>query len=156
MKNRYPLPHIDDLFNQLRGAEIFSQIDLRLGYHQICIKEEDIPKTAFRMRYGNYEYEVMSFGLTNAPSAFIDFMNRVFKPYLEKFVLMFIDDILVYSRTREKHSHRLREVLGVSWKNELDAKLSKCELWIEKVAFLGHIVSKEEISIYPQKIEAMA
>ena len=111
IKNKYPLPWIDDLFYQLQGRTVFSKIDLRSGYHQLRIKEEDIPKTAFRMRYGHYEFLVMSFGLTNAPIAFMDMMNRVFKDYLDKFVIVFIDDILVYSQSEIEHEQHLRLVL---------------------------------------------
>jgi len=155
VKNQYPLPRIDDLFDQLMGAETFSKIDLRSGYLQLRIKEEDVPKTAFRTRYRYYEYVVIPFGLTNAPAAFMDLMNRVFKLYLDRFVMVFIYDILVYSRTPGEYASHLREVLRILRKNKLYAKLSKCEFWLEKVAFLEHIVSKEGISLDPQKIEAM-
>ena len=119
VKNRYPLPRIDDLFDQLQGAQWFSKIDLRSGYHQLRIRGEDIPKTAFRTRYGHYEFLVMSFGLTNALVAFMDLMNRVFRPYLDRFAIVFIDDILIYSMSREDHEDHLRSVLQTLRKHQL-------------------------------------
>ncbi|XP_052627066.1 uncharacterized protein LOC128133604, partial [Lactuca sativa] len=138
VKNRYPLPRIDDLFDQLQGASYFSKIDLRSGYHQLRVKEEDIPKTAFRTRYGHYEFVVMPFGLTNAPAVFMDLMNRVCRPYLDKFVIVFIDDILIYSRSEEEHRQHLRLILETLRAEKLYAKFSKCEFWIREVNFLGH------------------
>ncbi len=111
MKNKYPLPQVNDLFDQLRGAGVFSKIDLRLGYHQLRVKETDIPKTAFRTRYGHNEFLVMPFGLTNALAAFMDLMNSIFHPYLDRFIVVFIDDILVYPKNREEHDEHLRVVL---------------------------------------------
>ena len=155
VKNKYPLPRIDDLFDQLKGASIFSKIDLRSGYHQLKIKDADVHKTAFRTRYGHYEFLVMPFGLTNAPAAFMDLMNRVFRPYVDQFVVVFIDDILVYSKDRESHDTHLRVVLEILRKEQLYAKLSKCEFWLTEVSFLGHIVSKEGIRVDPKKIEVV-
>ncbi|GKE10993.1 putative reverse transcriptase domain-containing protein [Tanacetum coccineum] len=135
VKNRYPLPRIDDLFDQLQGSSVYSKIDLRSGYHQLRVREGDIPKTAFRTRYGHYEFQVMPFGLTNTPGVFMDLMNRVCKPYLDKFVIVFIDDILVYSKNKEEHEEHLRLILELLKKEELYAKFSKCEFWIPKVQF---------------------
>ena len=127
IRNQYPPPRIDDLFDQLQGARVFSKIDLRSGYYQLKIKGIDVPKTAFRTRYGHYEFMVMPFGFTNAPAAFMDLMNRVFRPYLDRFVIVFIDDILVYSGSREKHAEHLRTVLDTLREHHLYAKLSKCQ-----------------------------
>ncbi|XP_052113917.1 uncharacterized protein LOC110278045 [Arachis duranensis] len=155
VRNKYPLPRIDDLFDQLQGATCFSKIDLRSGYHQLKIKEEDILKTAFRTRYGHYEFLVMSFGLTNAPAAFMDLMNRVFKPFLDRFVIVFIDDILVYSKSATEHEYHLRIVLQTLKDHKLYAKFSKCEFWLDQVTFLGHVVSKDGIMVDPKKVEAV-
>ncbi|XP_031127569.1 uncharacterized protein LOC116029662, partial [Ipomoea triloba] len=155
VKNRYPLPRIDDLFDQLRGAGVFSKIDLRSGYHQVRVAEQDISKTAFRTRYGHYEFTVMPFGVTNAPGTFMDLMNRIFLPYLDKFIVVFIDDILVYSKTPEEHEEHLRTALQLLREKKLYAKLSKCEFWKEEVAFLGHIITREGIAVDPTKIRAV-
>ncbi|KAK1424203.1 hypothetical protein QVD17_19524 [Tagetes erecta] len=155
VKNRYPLPRIDDLFDQLQGSTYFSKIDLRSGYHQLRVHEEDIPKTAFRTRYGHYEFMVMPFGLTNAPAAFMDLMNRVCRPYLDKFVIVFIDDILIYSRTRKDHEQHLKLILELLGKEKLYAKFSKCEFWLREVQFLGHVVNENGIHVDPSKIEAV-
>ena len=155
VKNKYPLPRIEDLFDQLRGASVFSKIDLRSGYYQLRVKEDDVPKTTFRTRYGHYEFLVMPFGLTNASAAFMDLMNRVFRPYLDQFVVVFIDDILVYSKDAQEHEHHLRIVLQTLRENQLFAKLSKCDFWLKEVSFLGHIVSAEGIIVDPVKIEAI-
>ncbi|KAA0058942.1 pol protein [Cucumis melo var. makuwa] len=155
VKNRYPLPRIDDLFDQLQGATVFSNIDLQSGYHQLRIRDSDIPKTAFRSRYGHYEFIVMSFGLTNAPAVFMDLMNRVFKDFLDSFVIVFIDDILIYSKTEAEHEEHLRQVLETLRANRLYAKFSKCEFLLKKVSFLGHVMSSEGVSMDPTKIEAV-
>ncbi|KAK8671534.1 hypothetical protein V6N13_038128 [Hibiscus sabdariffa] len=155
VKNRYPLPRIDDLFDQLRGATVFSKIDLRSGYYQMKVKDSDVAKTAFRTRYGHYEFLVMPFGLTNAPAKFMDLMNRVFQPYLDQFVVVFIDDILVYSRSEAEHDDHLGIVLQTLKDNRLYAKLSKCEFWLSEVTFLGHVVSADGVRVDPQKISAI-
>jgi len=142
-EKKYPLPRIDDLFDQLAGAAISSKIDLRSGYHQLKIKKEDVPKTAFRTRYGHYEFLVFPFGLTNAPAYFMDLMNRVFHPFLDKFVVVFIDDILVYPKSKEEHVEHLRIVLNTLAAHKLYAKFKKCDFWREKVHLLGHVLSKE-------------
>ncbi|GJY36065.1 putative reverse transcriptase domain-containing protein [Tanacetum coccineum] len=155
IKNRYPLPRIDDLFDQLQGSSVYSKIDLRSGYHQLRVREEDIPKTAFRTRYGHYEFQVMPFGLTNAPAVFMDLMNRVCKPYLDKFVIVFIDDILIYSRNKEEHASHLRIILELLRKEKLYAKFSKCDFWIHIVQFLGHLIDNQGLHVDPAKIEAV-
>ncbi|CAA0833390.1 Uncharacterized mitochondrial protein AtMg00860, partial [Striga hermonthica] len=155
IKNKYPLPRIDDLFDQLRGACVISKIDLRSGYHQLKIKESDIPKTAFRMRYGHFEFVVMPFGLSNAPTVFMDLMNRVFHPFLDQFVIVFIDDILIYSKSQKEHEEHLRAVLATLRREKLYAKFSKCEFWLQRVAFLGHIITQAGIEVDPSKIAAV-
>ncbi|WVZ52203.1 hypothetical protein U9M48_003286 [Paspalum notatum var. saurae] len=153
VKNKYPLPHIDILFDQLGGATVFSKIDLRSGYHQIKVREEDIPKTAFSTRYGLYEYLVMSFGLTNAPAFFMYLMNSVFMNELDKYVVVFIDDILVYSKNEKEHQEHLQIVLSHLREHKLYAKFSKCAFWLKEVAFLGHILSAKGVAVDPKKVE---
>ncbi|GJR18403.1 putative reverse transcriptase domain-containing protein [Tanacetum coccineum] len=155
VKNRYPLPRIDDLFDQLQGSSIYSKIDLRSGYHQLRVREQDVPKTAFQTRYGHYEFQVMPFGLTNAPAVFMDLMNRVCKPYLDKFVIVFIDDILIYSKDEREHEEHLKAILELLKKEKLYAKFSKCEFWIPKVQFLGHVIDSRGIHVDPAKIESI-
>ena len=133
IKNKYPLPRINDLYDQLAGSSVFSKMDLRLGYHQIKIRNGDIPKTAFVTRYGQYEYTVMSFGLTNAPATFSRLMNSIFMEYLDKFVVVYLDDILIYSKNEEEHAEHLRLVLEKLREHRLYAKFSKCEFWLPKV-----------------------
>ncbi|GJZ24090.1 reverse transcriptase domain-containing protein [Tanacetum coccineum] len=156
IKNRYPLPRIDDLFDQLQGSQYFSKIDLRSGSHQLRVHEDDIPKTAFRTHYGHFEFTLMPIGLTNAPAIFMDMMNRVCRSYLDKFVIVFIDDILIYSKTREEHEEHLGLVLELLKKERLYAKFSKCELWLQEVQFLGHVINGDGIHVDPSKIEAIA
>ena len=141
IKNRYPLPKIDDLFDQLRGVQVYSKIDLHTDYDQLRVRGEDIPKTAFRTRYKHFEFTVMSFRLMNAPAAFIDLMYRVFQPYLYQFVVVFVDDILIYSKTEEEHEDHLRTVLHTLREHQLYVKFSKCEFWLTEVKFLGLVVS---------------
>jgi hypothetical protein len=150
IKNKYPLPCIDLLFDQLTGAKVFSKIDLRSGYHQIKICPEDIPNTAFTTRYGLYEYLVMSFGLTNAPAHFMYLMNSVFMPELDKFVVVFIDDILIYSNNKEEHTEHLRIILSHLREHQLYA--SKCKFWLDEVPFLWHVLSAEGVAVYPGKV----
>ncbi|KAH0773918.1 hypothetical protein KY290_011055 [Solanum tuberosum] len=152
IKNKYHIPRIDDLFDQLQGIECFSKIDLRSGYYQIRVREKDVPKTAFRTSYGHFVFLVMSFGLTNAPAVFMDLMNSIFRPYLDMFVIVFIDDILVYSHSKAEHADHLRAVLQVLQEKELYAKFSKCEFWLSSVAFLSHIISYSGIMVDTQKI----
>jgi hypothetical protein len=153
IKNKYSLPRIDVLFDQLVGAKVFSKIDLRSGYHQIKIRASDILKTAFSTRYELYEYLVMSFGLTNVSTYFMYLMNSVFMPKLDKFMVVFIDDILVYSRNEREHTKHLHTVLQRLRDHHLDAKLSKCDFWMREIKFLVHTVSQDEISVDPEKMQ---
>ncbi|GJR39271.1 putative reverse transcriptase domain-containing protein [Tanacetum coccineum] len=155
VKNRYPLPRIDDLFDQLQGSQFFSKIDLRSGYHQVRVHEDDIPKITFKTSYGHFEFTVMPFGLTNAPAVFMDLMNRVCRPYHDKFVIMFIDDILIYSKTREEHVEHLRLVLELLKKEKLYEKFSKCEFSLREVQLLRHVINGNGIHVDPSKIEAV-
>nr|GEU71727.1 hypothetical protein [Tanacetum cinerariifolium] len=155
LKNRYPLLRIDDLFDRIQGSSIYSKIDLRSGYHQLRVREQDIPKTAFRTRYGHYEFQVMPFGLKNAPAVFMDLMNRVCKPYLDKFVIVFIEDILIYSKDEKEHEEHLKAILELLKEAKLYAKFLKCEFWISKVQFLGHVIDSRGIHVDPAKIESI-
>ncbi|GJR51310.1 putative nucleotidyltransferase, ribonuclease H [Tanacetum coccineum] len=155
IKNRYPLPRINDLFDQLQRARYFFNIDLRSGYHHLRVHDDDISKTAFRTRYGHFEFTVMPFGLTNAPAVFMDLMKRVCKPYLDKFVIVFIDHILIYLKTEEDHENHLRLMLDLLKKEKLYAKFSKCEFWLQEVHFLVHVVNHDGIHVDPSKIEAV-
>ena len=146
IKNRYPLPRIDDLFDQLRGARVYSKIDLRTSYHQLRVRDIDIPKAGFRTRYGHFEFTVMPFGLTNALAAFMDLMHRVFQPYLDQFVVVFMDDILIYSQSEREHEYHLRIVLQLLRDHQLYAKFSKCEFWLTEVRFWTRGVSIRSVS----------
>nr|GFC59371.1 putative reverse transcriptase domain-containing protein [Tanacetum cinerariifolium] len=150
-----PLPRIDDLFDQLQGSQYFSKIDLRFGYHQLRVHGDDIPNTAFRTRYEHFEFTIMPFGLTNASAVFMNLMNQVWRPYLEKFVIVFIDDILIYSKTKEEHEMPQGLILELLKKEKLYAKFSKCELWLQEVQFLGHVINNDGIDVDPSKIEAV-
>jgi hypothetical protein len=152
IKNKYHLPRIEDLFDQMRGARVFSKIDLRSGYHQMKIQPSDIPKTAFSTRYGLYEFTVMLFGLTNAPAYFMNLMNKVFMEYHDRFIVVFIDDILIYSKNDSDYEEHLRLILQKLRDNQLYAKFSKCEFWLDEAPFLGHIISNGGISMDPPKV----
>jgi hypothetical protein len=152
IKNKYPLPCIDILFDQLSKAKVFLKIDLRFGYHQIKIHPEDIPKIVFSTRYGLYENLIMSFELTNAPAHFMYLTNSVFMQELDKFVVVFIDDILIYSENKEEHAEHLRVVLSRLREHQLYAKFSKCAFWLKKVPFLSHVLSGDGIFVDPTKV----
>src|ERR1041385_8959794 len=155
IQNKYPLPQINDLYDQLAGSTVFSKLDLRLGYHQIRVREADIPKTAFITRHGSYEYTVMSFGLTNAPATFSRLMNYIFMEYLGKFGVVYLDDILIYSKNEEEHAEHLRLILEKLREHKLYAKYSKCEFWLPEVTYLGHVISKDGIAVNPERIQAI-
>nr|GEX64952.1 putative reverse transcriptase domain-containing protein [Tanacetum cinerariifolium] len=154
IKNRYPLPRIDDLFDQLQGSRYLSKIDIRSGYHQLRVREEDIPRTTFRMRYRHFEFTVMPLCLTNAPAVFMDLMNRVCRPYLDKFVIVFINDILIYSKSKEEHEVHLKLILKLLKKEKLFGKFSKCEFWLQEIRFLGHVVNSEGLTGYYRRFIA--
>jgi hypothetical protein len=154
IKNKYPLPRIDDLFDQLKDERIFSKIDLRSEYHQVRIKDEYISKTVFRTRYGHYEFTVVPFGLSNALVVFMCLMNGVFQEYLDNCIIVFLDEILVYSKTEEEHEKRLRMVLQVLRDNQMFTKLSKCSFYQNRIHYLGHIIS-EGITVDLEKIESI-
>ena len=155
VKNQYSLSRIDDLFDQLRGARVYSKIDIRTSYHQLRVREKDIPKTTFRTRYGHFEFTVMPFGLTNTPVAFMDLMHRVFQPYLDQLDVVFVDDILIYSQSKWEHEYHLRIILQLLRDHQLYAKFSKCEFWLNEVRFLGHVVLASCMSVDPEKVEAV-
>nr|GFC02970.1 putative reverse transcriptase domain-containing protein [Tanacetum cinerariifolium] len=155
VKNRYPLSRMEDLFDQIQGSSVYSKIDLRSGYHQLRIREEDIPITAFWTRYGHFEFQVMLFGVTNALAVFMDLMNRVCKSYLDKFVIVFIDDILIYSMSKEDHEEHLKTILELLKNEKLYAKFSKCDFWLESVHFLGHVIDSDGVHVDPAKVEAI-
>ena len=155
IKNRYPLPRTDELLDQLHGAAVFSKIDLQSGYHQVRVAEDDVYKTAFRTRYGHFEFKVLPFGLTNAPATFMSFMHDVLRPYLDEFVVVFLDDILIFSKNEAEHLAHLKLVLQKLREHHLFAKLSKCAFCLQEVEFLGHIVTKDGIRMDEGKIAAV-
>ena len=155
MRNRYPIPRIDELMDELHGAKFFSKIDLRFGYHQIRMREEDIPKNAFRCHYGHFEFVSMPFGLTNAPATFQSCMNNIFHKQLRKFVLVFFDDIRIYSKTWKEHLHHLEEVLKIMHDQYLFAKLSKCEFGLKELLYLGHITGQDGVKVDMEKIRSI-
>ncbi|HVX00319.1 MAG TPA: reverse transcriptase domain-containing protein, partial [Candidatus Babeliaceae bacterium] len=155
VKNRYPLPRVDELFDRLKGAQYFSKLDLRSGYHQVRIHPDDIHKTAFRTRYGHFEFLVLPFGLTNAPATFMHMMNSIFRPHLDKFIIVFLDDILIYSRTLKEHEQHVRQALDLLRRNRLVANEKKCSFFQESVTFLGHVVSGDGLSMEQDKVKAI-
>jgi hypothetical protein len=155
VKNRYPMPRIDDLFDQMKGATVFSKVDLRSGYHQLRIKEGDIPKTAFRTRFGHYKFVVVPFRLTNVLAMFMILMNGIFQKYLDRFVQVFLDEILIYSRNEREHEEHLQIVLSFLRENKLYGKFSKSSFFQKEIHYLGHIISGKGISVDPEKVKAI-
>ena len=155
VKNCYPLPRIDDILNQLNAARVFTKIDLRSGYHQIRLSEESIPLTAFNTRYGHYDFLVLPFGLTNAPASFMDLMSCVFNPYLDKLVIIYLDDILIYSENEQDHIIHVRKTLEILREHKLFAKPSRCTFCAHEVEYLGYILKGNGIVINPHKTEAI-
>ncbi|XXG47250.1 hypothetical protein AAC387_Pa02g1924 [Persea americana] len=155
IKNKYPLPRIDELFDQSQGAAYSSKIDLRSMHYELRVRESDVPKTTFRTRYGHYEFLEMPFGLTNAPAVFMALMNKAFAEYLDHFTVVFIDDVLMYSKSKEEHEEHLRTSMQLLRDNQFYAKLSKYEFWLEQVAFLSHIISREGLAADPSKVDAI-
>jgi hypothetical protein len=155
VKNKYHFPRIDDLFDQLKDAKLLSKIDLRSIYHQVRIKEEDIKKSVFKKRYGHYDFTVVPFGLSNAPTVFMCLMNGIFKNYLDTFVIVFLDDIIIYSKSKEEHEKHLRMTLLVLREHQLYAKWSKCSFYQKKIHYLGNIISEEEIKVDPKNIRSI-
>ena len=149
------LPHIDEIFDYIQGAKIFSKLDLRSGYHQIRIQDQDIPKTAFRTRYGHYKFTVMPFGLTNAPATFQRLVNDIFRPLLDECVVVYLDDILIYSINLESHHRHLQQVFDILWREQLYCKKSKCEFLKTSVEYLGHVISDQGIQVNPKKVESI-
>jgi hypothetical protein len=155
IKNKYPLPRVEELFDRLLGAKYFSKLDLRSGYHQVRIEPDDIPKTAFRTRYGHYEFKVLPFGLTNAPATFMQMMHQLFRDYLDNFVVIFLDDILIYSKTEAEHMEHIKLVLQRLRDSKLFAKQSKCEFFVKQISFLGHVLDANGLSMDKSKVEAV-
>jgi hypothetical protein len=155
VKNKFPIPVIEDPLDELQGARVFSKIDLRLGYHQIRMNALDIPKTAFSTHQGHFGYAVMPFGLSNAPATFQTLMNQILHPYLRKFVIVFLDDILIYNKSESKHYIHLEKVLQLLRQHKLFAKQSKCVFAQAKVEYLGHIITEQGVATDPEKIRVV-